>query len=201
MKIICIGRNYKDHAKEMGTTAPKFPIIFLKPDSSLLPKRNPFFLPDFSKEIHYEVELVYKIDKLGKSIEKKFAKNYYSEVGLGLDFTARDLQKKCKKKGHPWEIAKAFDQSAVVGEKFITINSLDSINFSLQKNNKVVQKSNANQMIFSIDEIISYISKFMTLKIGDLIFSGTPSGVGPVKIGDELKGFIENQEIFKVRIK
>ena len=201
MKIICIGRNYKDHAKEMGTTAPKFPIIFLKPDSSLLPKRNPFFLPDFSKEIHYEVELVYKIDKLGKSIEKKFAKNYYSEVGLGIDFTARDLQKKCKKKGHPWEIAKAFDQSAVVGEKFITINSLDSINFSLQKNNKVVQKSNANQMIFSIDEIISYISKFMTLKIGDLIFSGTPSGVGPVKIGDELKGFIENQEIFKVRIK
>lgn len=201
MKIICIGRNYKDHAKEMGTTAPKFPIIFLKPDSSLLPKRNPFFLPDFSKEIHYEVELVYKIDKLGKSIEKKFAKNYYSEVGLGIDFTARDLQKKCKKKGHPWEIAKAFDQSAVVGEKFIPINSLDSINFSLQKNNKVVQKSNANQMIFSIDEIISYISKFMTLKIGDLIFSGTPSGVGPVKIGDELKGFIENQEIFKVRIK
>ena len=201
MKIICIGRNYKDHAKEMGTTAPKFPIIFLKPDSSLLPKRNPFFLPDFSKEIHYEVELVYKIDKLGKSIKKKFAKNYYSEVGLGIDFTARDLQKKCKKKGHPWEIAKAFDQSAVVGEKFIPINSLDSINFSLQKNNKVVQKSNANQMIFSIDEIISYISKFMTLKIGDLIFSGTPSGVGPVKIGDELKGFIENQEIFKVRIK
>ena len=201
MKIICIGRNYKDHAKEMGTTAPKFPIIFLKPDSSLLPKRNPFFLPDFSKEIHYEVELVYKIDKLGKSIEKKFAKNYYSEVGLGIDFTARDLQKKCKKKGHPWEIAKAFDQSAVVGEKFIPINSLDSVNFSLQKNNKVVQKSNANQMIFSIDEIISYISKFMTLKIGDLIFSGTPSGVGPVKIGDELKGFIENQEIFKVRIK
>ena len=201
MKIICIGRNYIDHAKEMGTTVPKFPIIFLKPDSSLLPKRNPFFLPDFSKEIHYEVELVYKIDKLGKSIEKKFAKNYYSEVGLGIDFTARDLQKECKKKGHPWEIAKAFDQSAVVGEKFIPINSLDSINFSLQKNNKVVQKSNANQMIFSIDEIISYISKFMTLKIGDLIFSGTPSGVGPVKIGDELKGFIENQEIFKVRIK
>ena len=200
MKIICIGRNYKDHAKEMGTTVPKFPIIFLKPDSSLLPKRNPFFLPDFSKEIHYEVELVYKIDKLGKSIEKKFAKNYYSEVGLGIDFTARDLQKECKDKGLPWEIAKAFDQSAVVGEKFIPVNTLDSFNFSLQKNNKVVQKSNANQMIFSIDEIISYISKFMTLKIGDLIFSGTPSGVGPVKIGDELKGFIENQEIFKVRI-
>ena len=201
MKIICIGRNYIDHAKEMGTTVPKFPIIFLKPDSSLLPKRNPFFLPDFSKEIHYEVELVYKIDKLGKSIEKKFAKNYYSEVGLGIDFTARDLQKECKEKGLPWEIAKAFDQSAVVGEKFIPVNTLDSFNFSLQKNNKVVQKSNVNQMIFSIDEIISYVSKFMTLKIGDLIFSGTPSGVGPVKIGDELKGFIENQEIFKVRIK
>ena len=133
MKIICIGRNYIDHAKEMGTTVPKFPIIFLKPDSSLLPKRNPFFLPDFSKEIHYEVELVYKIDKLGKSIEKKFAKNYYSEVGLGIDFTARDLQKECKDKGLPWEIAKAFDQSAIVGEKFIPVNTLDSFNFLFKK--------------------------------------------------------------------
>ena len=144
MKIICIGRNYEDHAKEMGSVIPKFPIIFLKPDSAILPKRNPFYLP---------------------------------------------------------EIAKSFDQSAVVGEKFIGVNSSGSVNFSLQKNNKVVQKGNANQMIFSIDEIISYVSKFMTLKIGDLIFSGTPSGVGPVKIGDELKGFIENQEIFKVKIK
>ena len=201
MKIICIGRNYEDHAKEMGCVSPKFPIIFLKPDSAILPKRNPFYLPHFSKEIHYEVELVYKINKVGKSIEKKFAKNYYHEIGLGIDFTARDLQKNCKEKGHPWEIAKSFDQSAVVGEKFIGVNSSGSVNFSLQKNNKVVQKGNANQMIFSIDEIISYVSKFMTLKIGDLIFSGTPSGVGPVKIGDELKGFIENQEIFKVKIK
>mgnify|MGYP006246713149 FL=1 len=132
MKIICIGRNYEDHAKEMGCVSPKFPIIFLKPDSAILPKRNPFYLPDFSKEIHYEVELVYKINKVGKSIEKKFAKNYYHEIGLGIDFTARDLQKNCKEKGHPWEIAKSFDQSAVVGEKFIGVNSSGSVNFSLQ---------------------------------------------------------------------
>lgn len=201
MKIICIGRNYKDHAKEMGKPVPDVPMFFLKPDSALLPKRNPFFIPDFSKEVHYEVELVYKIKKVGKSIDLKFSNNYYEEVGLGIDFTARDLQRKCKEKGHPWEIAKAFDQSALVGEEFLKINSKENINFSLHKNGEVVQKSSSDNMIFNIDEIISYVSKFMTLKIGDLIFTGTPSGVGSISIGDNLEGFINEKKIFKVNIK
>ncbi len=201
MKIICIGRNYKDHAKEMGKPVPDVPMFFLKPDSALLPKRNPFFIPDFSKEVHYEVELIYKIKKVGKSIDLKFSNNYYEEVGLGIDFTARDLQRKCKEKGHPWEIAKAFDQSALVGEEFLKINSKENINFSLHKNGEVVQKSSSDNMIFDIDEIISYVSKFMTLKIGDLIFTGTPSGVGSISIGDTLEGFINEKKIFKVNIK
>ena len=201
MKIICIGRNYKDHAKEMGKPVPDVPIFFLKPDSALLPKRNPFFIPDFSKEVHYEVELIYKIKKVGKSIDAKFSNNYYEEVGLGIDFTARDLQQKCKEKGHPWEIAKAFDQSALVGEEFLKINSKENINFSLHKNGEVVQKSSSDNMIFDIDKIISYVSKFMTLKIGDLIFTGTPSGVGSISIGDTLEGFINEKKIFKVNIK
>lgn len=201
MKIICIGRNYKDHAKEMGKPVPDVPIFFLKPDSALLPKRNPFFIPDFSKEVHYEVELIFKIKKVGKSIDAKFSNNYYEEVGLGIDFTARDLQQKCKEKGHPWEIAKAFDQSALVGEEFLKINSKENINFSLHKNGEVVQKSSSDNMIFDIDKIISYVSKFMTLKIGDLIFTGTPSGVGSISIGDTLEGFINEKKIFKVNIK
>ena len=201
MKIICIGRNYKDHAKEMGKPVPDVPMFFLKPDSALLPKRNPFFIPDFSKEVHYEVELIFKIKKVGKSIDAKFSNNYYEEVGLGIDFTARDLQQKCKEKGHPWEIAKAFDQSALVGEEFLKINSKENINFSLHKNGEVVQKSSSDNMIFDIDEIISYVSKFMTLKIGDLIFTGTPSGVGSISIGDNLEGFINEKKIFKVNIK
>ncbi|MAE14577.1 MAG: 2-hydroxyhepta-2,4-diene-1,7-dioate isomerase [Crocinitomicaceae bacterium] len=201
MKIICIGRNYKDHAKEMGKPVPDAPIFFLKPDSALLLKRNPFFIPDFSKEVHYEVELIFKIKKVGKSIDAKFSNNYYEEVGLGIDFTARDLQQKCKEKGHPWEIAKAFDQSALVGEEFLKINSIENINFSLHKNGEVVQKSSSDNMIFDIDEIISYVSKFMTLKIGDLIFTGTPSGVGSISIGDTLEGFINEKKIFKVNIK
>ena len=201
MKIICIGRNYKDHAKEMAQPVPDVPMFFLKPDSALLPKRNPFFIPNFSNDVHYEVELIYKIKKVGKFINSKFSYNYYKEVGLGIDFTARDLQQKCKEKGHPWEIAKAFDQSALVGEKFLEINSKENINFSLLKNGKLVQKGSSENMIFNIDEIISYISKFMTLKIGDLIFTGTPSGVGPVNIGDILEGFINEKKIFKVNIK
>ena len=201
MKIICIGRNYKDHAKEMAKPIPDVPIFFLKPDSALLPKRNPFFIPNFSDEVHYEVELIYKIKKVGKSIDSKFSNGYYEEVGLGIDFTARDLQQKCKENGHPWEIAKAFDQSALVGDKFLKINSKENINFSLQKNGEFVQKSSSDNMIFNIDEIISYVSKFMTLKIGDLIFTGTPSGVGPVSIGDTLEGFINEKKIFKVNIK
>ena len=201
MKIICIGRNYSDHVKEMGNSISKSPIFFLKPNSALLPKRNPFFIPNFSNEIHYEVELVYKIKKVGKSIDQSFSKNYYSEIGLGIDFTARDLQEECKKNGHPWEIAKSFDQSALVGEEFIDLNSVNELNFSLLKNGEIVQESNANKMIFNIDQIISYISNYMTLKTGDLIFTGTPSGVGPIKIGDNLEGFINDKSMFKVNIK
>ena len=201
MKIICIGRNYSDHVKEMGNSISKSPIFFLKPNSALLPKRNPFFIPNFSNEIHYEVELVYKIKKVGKSIDQSFSKNYYSEIGLGIDFTARDLQEECKKNGHPWEIAKSFDQSALVSENFMNLNSLNKLNFSLLKNGEIVQESNANKMIFNIDQIISYVSNYMTLKTGDLIFTGTPSGVGPIKIGDCLEGFINDKSMFKVNIK
>ena len=201
MKIICIGRNYSDHVKEMGNSISKSPIFFLKPNSALLPKRNPFFIPNFSNEIHYEVELVYKIKKVGKSIDQSFSKNYYSEIGLGIDFTARDLQEECKKNGHPWEIAKSFDQSALVSENFLDLNSLNKLNFSLLKNGEIVQESNVNKMIFNIDQIISYVSNYMTLKTGDLIFTGTPSGVGPIKIGDCLEGFINDKSMFKVNIK
>ncbi len=201
MKIICIGKNYLEHAKEMGGTAPEKPIFFLKPDSAILPKRNPFYIPNFSNEVHHEVELIIKIKKLGKCINLNFAKEYYSEIGLGIDFTARDIQKKCKEKGHPWEIAKAFDQSAVISDSFIDINSLRDINFHLDKNGETVQKSNIKEMIFCIDEIIHYVSKYMTLKIGDLIFTGTPSGVGPVNIGDRLEGFINDKKMFNVNIK
>ena len=201
MKIICIGKNYLEHAKEMGDIAPEKPIFFLKPDSAILPKRNPFYIPNFSNEVHHEVELIIKIKKLGKCINLNFAKEYYSEIGLGIDFTARDIQKKCKEKGHPWEIAKAFDQSAVISDSFIDINSLRDINFHLDKNGETVQKSNIKEMIFSIDEIIHYVSKYMTLKIGDLIFTGTPSGVGSVNIGDRLEGFINDKKMFNVNIK
>ena len=201
MKIICIGKNYLEHAKEMGDIAPEKPIFFLKPDSAILPKRNPFYIPNFSNEVHHEVELIIKIKKLGKCINLNFAKEYYSEIGLGIDFTARDIQKKCKEKGHPWEIAKAFDQSAVISDSFIDINSLRDINFHLDKNGETVQKSNIKDMIFSIDEIIHYVSKYMTLKIGDLIFTGTPSGVGSVNIGDRLEGFINDKKMFTVNIK
>jgi 2-keto-4-pentenoate hydratase/2-oxohepta-3-ene-1,7-dioic acid hydratase in catechol pathway len=201
MKIICIGRNYNDHVKEMGNSISKSPIFFLKPNSALLPKRNPFFIPNFSNEIHYEVELVYKIKKVGKSIDQSFSKNYYSEIGLGIDFTARDLQEECKKNGHPWEIAKSFDQSALISENFMDLNSLSKLNFSLLKNGEIVQESNANKMIFNIDQIISYVSNYITLKTGDLIFTGTPSGVGPIKIGDNLEGFINDKSMFKVNIK
>ena len=201
MKIICIGKNYLEHAKEMGDIAPEKPIFFLKPDSAILPKRNPFYIPNFSNQVHHEVELIIKIKKLGKCINLNFAKEYYSEIGLGIDFTARDIQKKCKEKGHPWEIAKAFDQSAVISDSFIDINSLRDINFHLDKNGETVQKSNIKDMIFSIDEIIHYVSKYMTLKIGDLIFTGTPSGVGSVNIGDRLEGFINDKKMFTVNIK
>ena len=201
MKIICIGRNYLEHAEEMGKSITKDPIFFLKPDTSLITKRQPFFLPNFSENVHYEVELVYKIKKVGKSIDPVFSKDYYEKVSLGIDFTARDLQAKCKSNGHPWEIAKSFDQSALVGEHFYDVSSIKDLNFSLLKNGETVQKGNANEMVFNIDQIISYISKFITLKIGDLIFTGTPSGVGSVKIGDNLEGFINEERVFSLNIK
>ena len=203
MKIICIGRNFVDHAKELKNEIPKEPLFFLKPDSSILPKRNPFYIPNFSNNIHYEVELVVKICKLGKNIGLKFAPDYYKEIGLGIDFTARDIQDKCKAKGHPWEIAKSFDQSAVISNQFINKQdlSLNELNFSLIKNDEIVQKGTTSDMIFSIDQIICYVSKFITLKIGDLIFTGTPKGVGKVNIGDTLIGKIEDKEMFKTKIK
>ena len=203
MKIICIGRNYANHAKEMKSEVPKKPMFFMKPDTALLPKRNPFYYPNFTKDLHFECEVVVRICKLGKNIEKRFAHTYYNEIGLGIDFTARDLQAECKKKGHPWEIAKAFENSAPLSEKFISKNDvdLDNLEFSLLKNGEQVQLGNTKDMLFSIDELIAYVSQFMTLKIGDLIFTGTPEGVGPVEIGDRLEGFIGDEKMLKVDIK
>jgi 2-keto-4-pentenoate hydratase/2-oxohepta-3-ene-1,7-dioic acid hydratase in catechol pathway len=203
MKIICIGRNYADHARELNNPVPEKPVFFMKPDSSLLLNNNPFFYPDFSREIHYETEIVLKISRLGKSIEPRFAGRYYDEIGVGIDFTARDLQQICKKEGHPWEIAKGFDQSAVLG-KFIAKESLpdpSAINFELEINGKVVQKGNTKDLLFSFDEVIAYVSTFMTLKTGDLIYTGTPAGVGPVAIGDHLVASVEGQVLLDFRIK
>ncbi|MES2589394.1 MAG: fumarylacetoacetate hydrolase family protein [Bacteroidota bacterium] len=203
MKIICIGRNYSEHAKELNNPLPTKPIFFLKPDTALLPKRNPFYYPKFTNDLHYECELVYRICKLGKNISKKFAHTYYDEIGLGIDFTARDLQEECKTKGLPWEIAKSFEHSAPLSEFFIPKEELDlnNIQFSLLKNDEIVQNGNSSDMIFDIDAVIVYISQFMSLKIGDLIFSGTPAGVGPVKIGDKLTGYIGEKEMFNLKIK
>ena len=201
MKIICIGKNYANHAKKMGSKVPTEPLFFLKPDSAILPKKHPFFIPDFSREIHYELELLIKIKKLGKHIEKKYASSYYSEIGLGIDFTARDLQNECKINGHPWEKAKAFDHSAVIGSTFYSIDSLNEIRFELKKNGNLVQQGNAKDMVFDFDDIIHHISKFMTLKIGDIIFTGTPEGVGPIKIGDHLEGFLNGKKIIDLNIK
>ncbi len=202
MKIICIGRNYLDHAKELNNKVPDKPMFFLKPETSLLLKNRDFYYPEFSNEIHYETEIVIKINRLGKYIEEKFAHRYYSEIGLGIDFTARDLQKKCKEKGHPWEIAKAFEHSAPLSSVFINKKDLpENINFKLELNGKTVQNGNTADMIFSVDKIISYVSQFFTLKIGDLIFTGTPAGVGEVHIGDNLKGYIENKLMFDFNVK
>lgn len=202
MKIICIGRNYAEHAKEMKSELPKEPVFFFKPDVAIL-RGNRFYIPEFSNEIHYEVELVVKINKVGKYIDEKFAHTYYNEIGLGIDFTARDIQRECKAKGLPWEKAKAFENSAVLSKEFIPKSELDlnNINFSLQLNQDTVQQGNSSQMIFTIDQIIAYISKFVTLKIGDLIYTGTPSGVGAVKIGDKLDGYIGDQKMFNIEIR
>lgn len=203
MKIICIGRNYANHAKEMNAEVPEAPMFFMKPDTALLPKGNPLFYPNFTNDLHFECELVIKINRLGKNIAEKFAHEYYDHVGLGIDFTARDLQSQCKQKSHPWEIAKAFEHSAPLGKKFIPLKGMDinNINFHLDKNGETVQKGNSSDMIFKVDQLIAYISQFMTLKIGDLIFTGTPAGVGPVQIGDHLIGYIEGEEILNLRIK
>jgi len=203
MKIICIGRNYVNHAKELGNDITSEPLFFLKPDTAIQPKGHPFFIPDFSNDIHYEVELVIRINKTGKYIEEKFAHTYYSQIGLGIDFTARDIQEKCKSKGLPWEKAKGFDGSAQISRNFIDKSdlNLNNISFSLQKNGEQVQLGNSKEMCFNFDAIITYISKFYTLKIGDLIYTGTPEGVGPVVAGDKLKGFIGEKEMFKVVIK
>jgi acylpyruvate hydrolase len=203
MKIICIGRNYVEHAKELNNPLPAKPVFFMKPDSALLLNNNPFFLPAFSNEIHYEAEIVLKISRLGKNIQPKFASRYYHSIGIGIDFTARDLQDIAKKAGHPWEIAKAFDQSAVIN-KFISLSSVPepmAINFTLDVNGNRVQTGNTRDMIFAFDEIIAYVSTFITLKTGDLIFTGTPAGVGPVKKDDHLIASIEGEVLLDFYIR
>lgn len=203
MKIICIGRNYLEHAKELKNPVPAKPVFFLKPDTALLIRNRPFFYPDFSQDIHYELELVYKICKNGKNIPEAFATDYYTEVGLGIDFTARDLQHECKEKGLPWEPAKAFDQSAAVSG-FVALKNLNdpaNIAFRLDLNGQTVQTGNSNEMIFTANKLIAYVSRFMTIREGDLLFTGTPSGVGPVKIGDRLQGFLEDQLTISCEIK
>lgn len=203
MKIICVGRNYTDHVKELGNERPLEPVIFLKPDTALLQSNQPFYIPDFSSDVHYEVEILVKINKVGKHIDKKYAHKYYDEIGLGIDFTARDLQTSLKSKGLPWERAKAFDGAAVVGDWLQKKNfdDLQDVNFSLYLNKNVVQKGNTGQMLWKIDELIEYISKYFTLKTGDIIFTGTPSGVGKITPNDELMGFIEDNQMFKLTIK
>lgn len=203
MKIICIGLNYKSHIQELKCETPEQPLFFLKPETSMILRNRPFFLPDFSNDIHYEVELLVKINKVGKFIQKRFAHTYYDEIGLGIDFTARDIQQEAMAKGLPWELSKAFDGSAIIGN-FLPksqFSNLQNINFHLQKNEQIVQKGNSADMLFEIDDIIAYVSQFITLKIGDIIFTGTPVGVGRIEINDRLQGFIEEQKMFDFRVK
>ena len=203
MKIICIGRNYLPHIQELGHKVPTEPTFFLKPESAMVIRNRPFFLPDFSQQVEYEVELIYRINKVGKYIQEKYAHTYYDAIGLGIDFTARDLQKNCIENGNPWEIAKAFDGSAVMSqfidkEEFDDLNNLD---FHLDLNVKTVQSGNSSEMIFTIDKIISYVSQFMTLKMGDVIYTGTPKGVGKVAINDRLEGWIGERKLLNFRVK
>lgn len=203
MKIIAIGRNYIEHAKELNNPVPKEPMFFMKPETSIIRNNKPFFYPDFSKDVHYETEIVLVINRLGKNIGAKFAHRYFDQIALGIDFTARDLQQICKEKGKPWEMAKAFDGAAPISE-FVDKNKyadLENLNFSLELNEQLVQQGNTRDMIFSYDILISYVSKFVTLKIGDLIFTGTPAGIGPVKIGDRLVGKIENEVFLDFSVK
>lgn len=203
MKIICIGRNYAEHAKELKNEVPTEPVWFMKPDTALLKDGEPFYFPDFTNDLHHEIELVIKINRVGKHIDEQFAHKYYDEIGIGVDFTARDLQAQCKEKGLPWERAKAFDGSAPLG-KFIKkeqLGDLNNIDFELKINGESRQIGNTQDLLFSFDKVISYVSKFVTLKVGDLIFTGTPKGVGAVKIGDKLEGFIKGEKLLEFEIK
>ena len=203
MKIICIGRNYTNHIEELKNERPTEPVVFMKPDSAVLLKQHPFVIPEFSEDVHHEIEIIVKINKVGKYIEPKFAHKYYDEISVGIDFTARDLQAKLKAKGLPWEKAKAFDGSAVIGE-FLPkshFSSLENITFELKKNNETAQIGDSSLMLWKIDELISYVSQFFTLKIGDIIFTGTPEGVAAVKPDDVLEGFLEGQQLFRIQVK
>ena len=203
MKLICIGRNYTEHIKELENEKPTDPVVFLKPDTAILLKKQPFFIPDFSNDVHYEVEVLVKINRVGKHIDRKFAHKYYEEVGLGIDFTARDLQAKLKAKGLPWEKAKSFDGAAVIGN-WLPVSDFEDINgmsFSLKKNDEIVQNGNTSHMLWQIDELIEYVSKYFTLKIGDIIFTGTPAGVGKVTANDKLVGLLEDYELFSITVK
>ncbi|WP_070786720.1 fumarylacetoacetate hydrolase family protein [Flavobacterium crassostreae] len=203
MKIICIGRNYTEHVHELQNETPTAPVVFMKPDSAILLKQHPFVIPEFSEDIHHELEIIVKISKVGKYIEPKFAHKYFEEISVGIDFTARDLQAQLKAKGLPWEKAKAFDGSAVIGD-FVSktqFDSLDALTFELKKNNQTVQKGNTSQMLWNIEALISYVSTYFTLKIGDIIFTGTPAGVAAVQPEDVLEGFLEEQKLFRIQVK
>ena len=203
MKIICVGRNYAEHIKELDNKKPNEPVLFLKPQTAIINKRQPFFIPSFSNEIHYELELIVKINRLGKFIQRKFSHKYYNEISLGIDFTARDVQLELKNKGLPWEKAKAFDGSCLIGEwkNKKDFGNIDNIDFRLTKNDEIVQNSNTSLMLWKVDGLIEHISKFFTLKIGDIIFTGTPAGVGRVEINDKLKGYMNDNELLSVNIK
>lgn len=204
MKIICIGMNYTDHVKELGAEMPNEPVFFMKPDTALLRNNQPFFYPDFTTDLHYEVELVVRINKVGRSIGEKYAYKYYHEIGIGIDLTARDVQQQCRQKGLPWEVCKAFDYSAPVSSKFIAVDELGdlkNIPFRLEVNNKTVQQGNSANMIFDFNAIVSHISRYLTLKIGDLVFTGTPAGVGALQIGDNLKAYIGDELLLNFEIK
>jgi len=204
MRIFAIGRNYAEHIKELNNERPDEPVIFTKPDTAILRNNSPFYYPEFSKDVHYEVELVLRIAKEGKNIQEKFASKYYDAIGIGVDFTARDLQQKAKEKGLPWDIAKGFNGSAPVGDKFIPVadfKNLADINFSLKVNDEIKQQGNTSLMLFNFDYIISYLSRFFTLRTGDLIFTGTPKGVGPVSVGNVLSAYIENEKLLEFEIK
>jgi 2-keto-4-pentenoate hydratase/2-oxohepta-3-ene-1,7-dioic acid hydratase in catechol pathway len=203
MKILCIGRNYVKHIEELHNERPNEPVVFMKPDSAVLLKQHPFVIPEFSEDIHHEIEVIVRINKVGKYIDAKFAHKYYDEISVGIDFTARDLQQKLKDKGLPWEKAKAFDGSAVIGD-FISKNqfeSLENLNFELKNNGQSVQKSNTKFMLWTIDQLIEEVSKYFTLKIGDILFTGTPEGVAVVRPNDILEGFLENQKLLKIQVK